>query len=271
MQLIERGRGQPLVFIPGLQGRWEYARSLVNALAEDFRVVTFSLCDEPAAGFPFEPSRGFDSYADQVVAALDATGDRRAVVCGMSFGGLIALRAAAEHPDRVDALVLAAAPGPGMQLLRRHEFYAKAPRIFGPLFLLESPFRLRAELKAALPEGASRWAFITGLLRTCVEAPVSLPRMAARGRLMSSYDTRADCARITTPTLVVAGQAELDRVVPGDAASAYARLIAGAELALLERTGHIGALTRPEAFTELVWRFVAALEAGGRRTRRMGR
>jgi pimeloyl-ACP methyl ester carboxylesterase len=155
-----------------------------------------------------------------------------------------------------------------MQLQRRHQIYASAPRILGPLFLMETPFRLRAELKSALPERARRWAFVTGLLRTSAEAPVSLSRMAVRGRLMSSYDTRADCARITAPTLVITGQAELDRVVPGGAASEYARLIAGAELALLERTGHIGPLTRPRAFTRLVRQFVPALEADHRCLRR---
>jgi len=46
LQIVELGHGAPLVFIPGLQGRWEYARITVNSLARHFRVLTASLCDE---------------------------------------------------------------------------------------------------------------------------------------------------------------------------------------------------------------------------------
>ena len=38
MTIVEQGRGQPLVLIPGLQGRWEYLRPTIDALAGDFHV-----------------------------------------------------------------------------------------------------------------------------------------------------------------------------------------------------------------------------------------
>ena len=44
--IVERGAGPPLVVIPGIQGRWEYATATVDALARHFKVITFSLCDE---------------------------------------------------------------------------------------------------------------------------------------------------------------------------------------------------------------------------------
>ena len=56
MQIIERGTGTPLVLVPPLPGRWEYVRPAVNALAESFRVITFSLCDEPSSAAPFAAS-----------------------------------------------------------------------------------------------------------------------------------------------------------------------------------------------------------------------
>src|SRR5204863_7388504 len=118
MQIVERGSGDPLVFIPGLQGRWEYTRRTIDALAEHFRVITFSLCDEPSARAPFDPVRAFDSYGDQAIAALDASGVQSAAICGLSFGGLVALNVASRHADRVRALVLASSPGPGFRLRR---------------------------------------------------------------------------------------------------------------------------------------------------------
>ena len=67
-----------------------------------------------------------------------------------------ALRFAARHPERVSALVLASTPGPGWHLRPRHDLYARWPRVFGPLFIAETPFRARPELRAALPDAAAR-------------------------------------------------------------------------------------------------------------------
>jgi pimeloyl-ACP methyl ester carboxylesterase len=248
MQIIERGSGAPIVFVPGLQGRWEYARPAVEALAADFRVITFSLDDDPA--------RGFDGYGDQIAAAMDTAGVRRAAVCGLSFGGLGALNFAVRFPDRVSALVLVSTPGPGFRLRPRHEMYARVPWLFGALFALEVPFRAHPELRAALPDAAERRRFSRWLLRTAVSAPVSLSRMAARARRIASFDGAAVCEAITAPTLIVTGEPALDFVVDADGTSQYARLIAGAAAVVLPRTGHQGTITRPRAFADIVRRFI---------------
>src|SRR5262245_34466130 len=107
MQLIDYGQGPPLVFIPGLHGRWAYSRPTTDALAKHFRVLTASLGDEPSAQAPSDRTRGFDRYGDHVAALMNAAGAPRAVLCGQSFGGLVALNVAARWPERVQALVLA--------------------------------------------------------------------------------------------------------------------------------------------------------------------
>jgi len=75
---------EPLVLVPGVQGRWEYMRRTVDALSAHFRVVTFSL-----------RGNSIDEYADQIAGALDERQIDRAIVCGVSFGGRVALRFAA--------------------------------------------------------------------------------------------------------------------------------------------------------------------------------
>jgi pimeloyl-ACP methyl ester carboxylesterase len=187
---------------------------------------------------------------------MDAAGVERAIVCGLSFGGLVALKFAASHAGRAAGLVLASTPGPGWHLRKRHDLYARLPWLFGPLFLMEVPFRARPELLAALPDAAARRAFTRAVLRTVVGAPVSLPRMAARARRIGTYDSRSDCARIAVPTLIVTGEPSLDYVVSPDASSRYAQLIAGAKAAVLSSTGHQGTITRPDAFAALVREFV---------------
>ncbi len=121
MHIVEQGAGPALVLIPGLQGRCEYFRPAVEALSSAFHVITFPLCDEPSADFAFDSNRGVDCYVDQVRAALEHCRIDQAIVCGISFGGLVALRLAATHADRTCGLVLASTPGPGWRLRRRHE------------------------------------------------------------------------------------------------------------------------------------------------------
>ena len=57
------------------------------------------------------PHFGLADYAERLVlACLDATGGERAILLGHSLGGLFAAIFAALHPERVQALVLLAAP-----------------------------------------------------------------------------------------------------------------------------------------------------------------
>jgi pimeloyl-ACP methyl ester carboxylesterase len=109
---FELGGGRPLVLIPGIQGRWEWMRPAVDALAARFRVITFSLPGERRSGLP---PRVFDAHADQVDEVLDRAAVDRAIICGVSYGGLVALRYATRRPARVDRLVLVSTPGPRWQ------------------------------------------------------------------------------------------------------------------------------------------------------------
>jgi 3-oxoadipate enol-lactonase len=245
MQIIDRGSGPPLVLIPGLQGRWEYMRPTVKALSACFRVVTFSL-----------DADGLDGYAEQVGAAMAAAGIDRATICGVSFGGLIAVRFAARHPARCQALILASTPRSALRLRRKHQIYMRAPLILGPLFLAESPFRLRPEVLAAIPDRHARRRFTLQGIRTVLSTPVSLRKMAARAPLIASTNLTADCECITVPTLVITGEAGLDHVVPVEGSSEYTRRIPNARAFVLERTGHLGSITRPEAFCEVIRAFV---------------
>jgi len=244
MQIIDRGSGPPLVLIPGLQGRWEYMRPAVDALSAFFRVLTFSL-----------DADDLDGYARQVAAALSEKGIERATICGVSFGGLVAVRFAARHPSQCAALVLVSTPRPALRLRRRHQVYVRAPWIFGPVFLAESPWRLRPEIRAAIPDPRARRLFSLAAVRTLLSAPVSLSRIAARARLISTCDMGPDCARIAAPTLIVTGERDLDHVVPVEGSSEYLRLIPNARAVVLDRTGHLGSITRPDAFAALVREF----------------
>jgi pimeloyl-ACP methyl ester carboxylesterase len=256
MDVIERGAGTPLVLVPGLQGRWEYLRPAIEALATHFRVVTFSLSGERVSGRRYDRLKGIDNFVEQVDDVLAARAIDRAVVCGLSFGGLVALRFAARRPERAHALVLVSTPGPGWHLKRRHDVYARLPWMFGPLFLAESPWRMRDELRAAFPNPRDRRRFVRAQVATFIEAPLSMSRMAARARLIARLDTAAECRLVACPTLVVTGEPGLDHVIAAERALAYGTLIHNARSLVLEGTGHLGLVTRPSLFAASLKAFV---------------
>ena len=208
---VAQGCGRPLVLIPGIQGRWEWMRPAVDALALRFRVITFSLLGERGTG---GSPRVFDSHVDQVDEALDGAAVDRAVVCGVSYGGLIALRYAARRPSRVDRLVLVSTPGPEWRPNDRVRRYTVAPRSSALAFVAGAPGRLWREIAAAVPGRARRLRTVAGYARSIARYPGSARRMAARLKRLAGEDFLADAKQVAAPTLVITGEPALDRVVP---------------------------------------------------------
>ena len=83
------------------------------ALARDFQVVAV---DQRGIGLSDKPEDGYDTatLADDLVALMDALGHERFAVVGCDTGMVIAYAVAADHPDRVDRLVVGEAPLPGV-------------------------------------------------------------------------------------------------------------------------------------------------------------
>ena len=245
----EQGKedGPALVLVPGINGPWQWAGPAIDALARTFRVLTFSLGAAGGAG-----RSDIHGDVEQVARVLDSRGIEQAILCGISYGGVVAASFAARNPSRVSALVVASAPGAGWHLRPRHEMYARWPLVFAPVFFLEAPFRLQRELTATFPSFLNRLRFTRRQLWTLVSAPLSVSQMADRARAVARHDIVADCVRVTAPTLVVTGEPGLDRVVPVESTATYVDRIAGAKRLVLERTGHLGTITRPETFADMV-------------------
>lgn len=256
MTWLSFGEGDPLVLIPGIQGRWEWMAPTAKALARHHRVITFSLRGERSSRLPLVTSDGFDPHVDQVRAVLDEAGIAEASICGVSYGGLVALRFAALEPRRVRRLVLASTPGPDWRPDERITRYVASPRTSAFAFVTGAPGRLAREIAAAVPEPLQRLRTVGSYLASIVGNPPSPIRMAARVRCLAGHDFRADCARVVAPTLVVTGEADLDRVVPVAGTLAYVEAIGNARAVKLERTGHIGCVTRADAFADIVGGFL---------------
>ncbi len=99
------GDGPPVILAHGFLMDREMFAPQVEALRDEFRVITW---DERGFGeteFDGKPFTYWDSARD-CLALLDHLGIEQAVVGGMSQGGFLSLRATLLAPERVRALVL---------------------------------------------------------------------------------------------------------------------------------------------------------------------
>lgn len=253
--IVDKGRGTPIVLIPGLQGRWEWMRPAVDALAKHHRVITFSLCDERSSPFPCDPDKAFENYVEQVDTALDRAQVEKAVIAGVSYGGLIATEFAARRPQRVQGLVLANALHKTWHPNPQQSAFLKAPRLMSPVFVATAPQRMRPEMVAAFPRVVARLKFQVTFAMNVMFALASPAKMARR----IEWSTRhrfADARHIDAPALIVTGEPELDRVVPVDVTRRYLDELHSAKHVVLKHTGHNGLVTRPDEFADVLGRFV---------------
>jgi pimeloyl-ACP methyl ester carboxylesterase len=253
---FDQGTGPPLIVIPGVQGRWEWIRPALEHLQTRCRTISYSLCGDFGSGCRPERSLGFDNYLAQLDRVFEAARLERAALCGISYGGFIALRYAATRPGRVTALAIVSSPGPGWKPSAAQSAYIANPLRATPRFILSSPLRLWPEIRAALPTPAQRLTFLVRHGVRVAVAPMNPPLMAERIVEQQQLDFCHDCARVQAPTLIVTGEPGLDRVVPVESTRGYAEMIPRARYTLFERTGHLGSVTQPERFAEIVGDFV---------------
>lgn len=256
--MIDAGSGPPVIVIPGVQGRWEWMAPALHALQQHCRVVSYSLCGDAGSGMSMDPALGFDNYVHQLDAVYEKTGLSRATLCGVSYGGFIALRYAATYPERVGSLILVSAPAPGWVPNQRQQRYLAKPRLYAPIFALTAPARLWPEVRSSIASWPERLRFVVTYGARVVSAPLVPSNAAARMSVQQATDFSADAARVRARTLVITGEDALDLVVPPAVTRWYVSQIPGARHVTLERTGHIGLVTQPGRFAHIVSDFVHA-------------
>lgn len=101
------GPGQPVLLLNGAfatQRYWKrYWKGVLPLLTDRYRMVTFDGRARGKSGTSSDYS--FAGCLDDVTAVLAATGLQRPILVGWSHGAAIAVRYAAQHPDKVAGVV----------------------------------------------------------------------------------------------------------------------------------------------------------------------
>jgi pimeloyl-ACP methyl ester carboxylesterase len=80
--------------------------------------------------------------------------------------------------------------------------------------------------------------------------------MARRVHLLDAEDLRRDLSRVRVPTLLITGTPDLDRIVPPNTTREYLDIWPHALVQTLDGTGHLGLITRADAFAAIVAPFI---------------
>jgi 3-oxoadipate enol-lactonase len=254
------GEGPAVLLVAGqgmtVDGWW----ATTPILARSFRVIAFDNRDTGGSSrspWPYSVAQ----MADDAVAVLDAAGERRAHVYGISLGSLVAQVVALRHPDRVDALVLGASSAGGFAA------YKPPPSSFAQTFLIRAgamgpeeaawaavPYTYGEKTRRLHPERIA-----TDIAHRVSSPPEPLAYMH-QAAAVATHDAYERLNRMAAPTLVVHG--EQDVFVPPANALVLAERIPGSQLRLWPDAGHMYTIDEPQADEEIA-RFLGNHSAVG--------
>ena len=243
-----QGDGAPVLLLHGLGYTREGWGPLRELLARRYRVLSYDNRGIGESAIPPGPYTVDDLAAD-AVQVLEEAGVDRTHVLGASLGGMVAQLLAAEHPERVASLVLAGTTPGGASAYPLPQqtlaLMAEAPS-------LPPAVALRRFVENALAPGST---FVDEVYAYRQEHPPDPSGWAGQAAAGAAWDADGRLARITAPTLVVAGTA--DAVVDPRNAQLLADAIPSARLELIGGAGHLPFWERAEEFAALVERFLA--------------
>ncbi len=245
------GAGAPIVFIAGLGGHGSYWKAQIQSFSPDFQTVTFDHRGVGAStgSLPYS----IEQWAGDTLRLMDHLKIERAYLVGHSTGGAIAQVLAADHPDRIAALVLGGTwARPDARFRRLFKFRARVLREMGPAAYED--LGLTLTLPAGLPaDSPSRQS----------ASHTSPDIVLARIEALLAHDARDRLRHIRAPTLVIA--ADDDVLVPRPLSEVIAGEIKGARLHVFARGGHHFPQTKTEAYNAVLREFFRAHATGDRR------
>ena len=230
-------------------GMW---RNQIEPLAALGRVVVF---DPPGHGKSEVPPPF--TLEDNADALLDAFGELRidrAVIVGLSWGGMVGMRMALQHPTRVAALALfdtSAEPEDRPRAIKYRLFVSFARRLGMPPGLMDSQITPAFFCDRSLRE---RRDLVDRFVRAANGFPREGTARAALAVVVHRKDILPRIGDIRVPTLVVCGRE--DRATEPGHSERIASRIAGARLHWIDDAGHVTALEQPKAVNDVLVPFV---------------
>jgi 3-oxoadipate enol-lactonase len=239
-----------IVLIHGFPFSHESWDEQIDLLKEDYRVIAYDLRGHGSSGVG-DGQYAFEFFVDDLFGLLDHLRIGSAILCGLSIGGYIALRAVERNPERVEGLILSdtqSGPDSNEAKLRRGatvnaikangvDAYAEGlvKALFAPTSFTTRPDvvkRIKETVRSTSPVG------ICGTL------------LALAGRT----DTTLSLPGIRVPTCIIVG--EHDTITPRRLSEEMHGKIPDSEFHVISDAAHMSNLENPDAFNKYLIEFL---------------
>lgn len=243
----------PVIFLHGFPFDKSMWQGQLASLKTDYRVIA---CDIRGFGKSTDEvsSLSMDLFGEDLVAFMNTLHIKKAIVCGLSMGGFIALNAVQRFPDRFAALILCDTQCIADTAEIKTKRYKSIDAIavngvtdFNEGFLKKvfhaDSFRDKKELVESL--------------RKVVFA--NSPHIISMGltALAARAETCSALSGIRLPTLIICGRG--DSVTPLAQSESMHTAIEGSVLQVIEDAGHVSNLEQPQLFNKHLLDFLSAL------------
>lgn len=246
----------PIIFLHGFpfdKTMWrfqlDFFKNTHRIIALDIRGFGKSI-DETSAW-------SIDLFSEDLILLMDQLSIKKAIVCGLSMGGYIALNAIKRFPDRFEALVLCDtqcnADSPEVKKKRYNtidDINMSGTITFSDNFIknvfykdsLENQKELVQQLKSVVLAN-SKYIITQGLTA-----------------LAERTETCSTLNNITIPTLIICGRE--DTVTPLTQSEFMHAAIRGSKLQVIDRAGHVSNLEQPLEFNRHLFSFLTDIGLG---------
>lgn len=258
MHVAEAGDGPPLLLVHGWPQHWWSWRHLIPALSQRYRVLAPDL---RGMGWSSAPEGPYDkqTFADDLLALLDAEGIERTRIIAHDWGGYASFLLALGHPERVERMVGLDIPPPWRtpfhagQLLMPFALLYQLP-IVAP-FIGGWLMRSRTFVPRLIRFGSGRemrWSEQEIAAYADVLGEPARARASVRiYRDFQRHDLPAQLRRrpgeLRVPALLLMGAESVFHRIMGDT---------GLEVSIVEGTGHFMPEEKPEAVLALAEPFL---------------
>jgi len=223
----------------------------VEVLKEKYRVIAYDVrghgnSDAGTGDFSIE------LFAHDLISLMDSLKIEKAIICGLSMGGYIALNAIENYPERINALILCdttcksdTSEGiekrmKAIESIRERGVETYADGSLKNFFANES-FKTKKEIIAEV-----RQMMVNTTENTIIETLLALSKRK---------ETCSVLSEIKVPVLLLVGDEDI--ITPPEAAIFMHKEIKGSMLGIIEHAGHISNLENPDMFNEHLSEFIA--------------
>ena len=247
---VEFGCG-PRAFVAhgGWAGSWEVWTETMTYLSKSWRAVAY---DHRGTGATIASADtiSIEAMVADLFAVLDTLRIEKCILAGESAGAAVVLRAALQQPERFEGLVVV----DGLY----HRVAPTGPDPFTRNLLADFQATIGAFVDLCIPESEPNSAAVRRWGRQILgrASTASAVRLI---ECMYGLDLRPEVARITLPTLVIHGDADV--LVPLADAEWLAAHMPRGQLRVVQGAGHVPTVTRPREVAEAIDSFFSGTRA----------